>query len=224
MRRDTRLTITLLGALAILGWAWALWLLVRPAGSASEVPPSAERWLVAYTAPSGVPHQVDHRLVPALAALASVSEGAQLVNGLAVSGTVVLYAALPLDEGAASYDLRAEVIALHPDLIGADPRTPAALLAHEAQHAWDEYSGRTAEEEQRLGLVGACVAGEERATRVELAVWERLVGPAGKAVPASGYEETINAALAEYRAGAEGFWAVATAEHRSFCEARAVGQ
>jgi hypothetical protein len=215
MRGDTRA--------AFLGWAWALWLLVRPVASPDLGPASAERWLLPYTAPSGVPLQVDRRLVTALDALVSVSEGAQLVNGLAASGTVVLYAALPLDEGAASYDLRADVIALHPDLIGADPRTLAALLAHEAQHAWDEYSGRTADEEQRLGLVGACVAGEERATRVELEVWARLVGPEGKAPPENGYEETVNAALAEYRSGAEGFWAVATAEHRSFCEARAAG-
>jgi hypothetical protein len=140
MRSDTRAVFLLVGALALLGWASALWLVVRPAAP-SEAPADAERWLVAYTAPSGVPQRLDRRLVPALSLLTSLDAGRPLMDTLAASGTVVLFGVQPLDEGAAFYDLTADLILVHPDLVGADPRALAALIAPEAQHAWDEYRG-----------------------------------------------------------------------------------
>jgi hypothetical protein len=66
MRTDTRAVVLLLGCLALLGWTWALWLLVRPTPVSYLAPASAERWLVAYTATSGAPLQIDRRFVSAL--------------------------------------------------------------------------------------------------------------------------------------------------------------
>jgi hypothetical protein len=150
--------------------------------------------------------------VPALDALASVTEGAQLVNGLAASGTVVLFGVAPLGEGLGFYDTGSNVIVLHPDLVDADPPALAALLAHEAQHAWDEHSGVTADEQQRLAASRACAAGEDRARRAELDVWRRLVGLAGKQPAAHPYEEELNADLAMFQEGSGWYWITVSAQ------------
>jgi hypothetical protein len=215
MGSDTRATIILLGALALLGWAWAGWLMVRPAPASDLARSSAERWLVAYAAPSGVPLPVDRRLVPALAALASVTEGAQLVNGLAASGTVVLIGLASLAEGLGFYDTATNDIALHPALVDADPRALAALLAHEAQHAWDDFTGVTASR--------ACAAGEIGPAVPNLEMWRRLVGAQGKHPAAHLYEEELNADLAMYREGSGWYWITISAQHLDECEARALG-
>jgi hypothetical protein len=46
MQSNRRTAFLLLGAFAILGWAWPLWLLVRPAPASDVASATAERWLV----------------------------------------------------------------------------------------------------------------------------------------------------------------------------------
>jgi hypothetical protein len=64
-------------------------------------------------------------------------------------------------------------------------------------------------------------AGHAKSRRVELAVWERLVGPGGKVSATHSYEEELNADLATNQQGAEGYWTLARMQQRQECGERA---
>jgi hypothetical protein len=113
----------------------------------------------------------------------------------------------------AHYDADARVMVVAVSLAGADPRTLAALISHEAVHARDTQAGQGQAPTRATG--GACFAGEAEAMRTELAVWQELFGPQGKAPAEHAYEREQNTALARYLSAPDRYWdRVATAYAR----------
>ena len=75
------------------------------------------------------------------------------------------------------------MILVQPALAWIDPRTLAALLAHEACHAEADLSGMLKADEEALGVVAACYLDEQRASLAELSVWLTVYGRGGRADP-----------------------------------------
>jgi hypothetical protein len=128
-----------------------------------------------------------------------------------------MFAAHPMGELFARFDLLGDTILVHPWLQGANSRTLAALLAHEAQHAWDLWRGVAFEDEERVGAAEACTRSEQRANRVELQVWEHFMGTSGKESPENPYEQQLNEELERYRAGMQDYWTNMHEEHMRSC-------
>src|SRR3712207_6110291 len=103
-----------------------LWLLFIPALAMAQVLP--------VPVPAGGTVLAHAALAPGLGVLAQLEEGRPLVAAL-VRGEVRVEVAIGPIERWAEYDHERRAIQVHPSLIGADLRTVAALLAHEATHA-----------------------------------------------------------------------------------------
>jgi hypothetical protein len=182
---------------ALLGLGLSLGLFHPAAAHSSRQSGADTRWLVAYTSPSGTPLQADERLVPALDVLAPLDEGRPLLDALAQGRVLVLFAADTLDEGYAFYDDLLRLIAIDPGLQAIDPRALAALVAREAAQAQRDLDGSARTDAIVRGDVEACIRDELAATRAELEVWHRLVGPGGLGAAQHPYEVRLNDALAE---------------------------
>jgi len=172
--------------------------------------------LTPYTAPSGGTVTVDGRLIPALNALAQLDVGRPLIDGLANANVVLFIMAEP--QGIwGHYDSAARVIGVDRSLAGADPRSIATLLAHEATHALDDSAGMVAQTAQQVGDSGACYADEYQATVTEMQVWQQFFGPQGKPPPLTAFERQENADLMRYLRAPQGFAARLMAQYTSEC-------
>jgi hypothetical protein len=185
-----------------------------PPRQALSAPSAAAQWLSPFAVPGGGIIHAEPALHPALAILAGLDVGPALLAALAHDDVFVEFD--DLDEWA-HYSPPARAIRIDATLENADPRSLAALLAHEASHARADLDGTTRAEQRSLGAVEACVEGEHRATLTELHVWQVLFGPRGKSPPQNGYERLVNAQLAAYLASAATFRAVAPREHARQC-------
>jgi hypothetical protein len=172
--------------------------------------------LTPYSAPSGGTVTVDGRLIPALNALAQLDVGRPLLDGLA-QGNVLLFIMAEPQGIWGHYDGTSHVIGVDRSLAGADPRTLATLLAHEAAHALDDTAGMVAQMTQRAGDSGACYADEYQATVTEMQVWQQFFGSQGKPPPLSAFERQENADLARYLRAPQGFTARLMAQYTSEC-------
>src|SRR5207248_7313399 len=111
--------------------------------------------------------------MPVLDLLATLDSGAELLDDLAEGSILVVLGSRPFEELRALYDADAGAVVIDPALLVADPRTLAALLAHEAMHAHDDLYGDQDDADGRLGRVRGCVLGELRARLAELQVWQQ---------------------------------------------------
>jgi hypothetical protein len=192
---------------ALLG-LWLTFSVASPQPAAARPLPQAgaeTRWLVAYTSPGGAQFQVDERLVPALDLLARLDEGRFLLDAPAQGRVLVIFAADDLDEMYSSYDETLRLIAIDPGLREIDPRALAPLLAHEASHARRDLEGTVKTDAITRGEVEACIRDEIAATRAELEVFHRLVGPEGLTAARHPYEVQLDDDLAESLVAAEPF-------------------
>ena len=80
-----------------------------------------------------------------------------------------------------------------------DPRTLAAVIAHEATHARDAVNGYLAS-----GGATACIDSEIRAFRVSAEVWLALFGPSGKADAQGELERQMNLIADRYARDPQG--------------------
>jgi hypothetical protein len=172
--------------------------------------------LTPYIAPAGGTVTVDGRLIPALNALAQLEVGRPLIDGLA-QGNVVLFVMAEPQGIWGHYDSAARVIGVERSLAGADPRSLATLLAHEATHALDDLAGMVTQTAQQVGDSGACYADEYQATVTEMQVWQQFFGPQGKPPPLSAFERQENADLGRYLRAPQGFAARLMAQYTSEC-------
>jgi len=171
--------------------------------------------LTQYTTPNGSTATVDARAAPGLDVLAQLDVGRPLVDVLARGVPVFV-----MDEPNsvwAHYDGDARVIGVDTSLAGADPRTLAALLAHEATHAQDDLDGLVGQSARRVGNSGACYEDEYRASVTELNVWQQLYGPSGRQPAQNRYERQTNADLLRYQRTPDRYAARLVAEYTSEC-------
>ncbi len=154
--------------------------------------------LVPYATPSAGTTRVDARLVAGLDVLAGVDDGRPLVDTLARANVVVFMAPEPSGIWA-HYDTGARIIVVDSTLAGADARTLATLISHEATHARGDYDDLVRQEARTIGAANACYADELRASIAELRVWQQLHGPRGKAAPRHAYEHQANRELLSYQ-------------------------
>lgn len=171
--------------------------------------------LVPYTTPSGDTARVDARATPALDVLAQLDAGRSLVDTLA-RGVVVFVMDEP-NAVWAHYDGDARVIGVDTSLADVDPRTLAALLAHEATHALDDLDGLVSQSARRLGASGACYEDEYRASVAELNVWQQLYGSGGRQPARHPYERQTNSDLARFQRTPERYAARLVSEYTSEC-------
>jgi hypothetical protein len=170
--------------------------------------------LATYTTPSGATVRVDARLVAGLDVLRQLAAGRELLEALGRGGVSVAMAPEPLGVWA-HYDADARLMIVDVSLAGADPRTLAALISHEAVHARDTQAGQRQAPTRATG--GACFAGEAEAMRTELAVWQELFGPQGKAPAEHAYEREQNTALARNLSAPDRYWDRVAAAYARVC-------
>jgi hypothetical protein len=99
--------------------------------------------------PGGATLLAEAALASGLILLAQLDDGRPLVAALAQGGVHIEVGTPPL-LGWGEYQNDRRAILVHPSLVGADPRTLAALLAHEATHAQGDLDGTVAAEERAL--------------------------------------------------------------------------
>ena len=159
--------------------------------------------LITYTAPAGGTLRVDGRLVGGLDVLARLASGAPLVDALASGGVTVILAAEPPGVWA-HYDAAARQVTIDQSFWGADPRTVAALLGHEAVHVRDANRQQTGT--QARATANSCYAEEYQAVVTELRIWQELHGPGGMTAPTHAYEREQNWELARYLQAPARYW------------------
>ena len=87
----------------------------------------------------------------------------------------------------ARYSVGSHTIEIDSRWQDADPRTLAAVIAHEAVHAHDAVSGYLAS-----GGASACIDSEVRAFATSAQVWTEEFGPGGKPDPGNDLERQLN--------------------------------
>src|SRR5262249_31644536 len=105
----------------------ACWLVATPLGARGQ-----DAALAPSTTSNGGTVLADARLHAALDRLARLPEGAVL-DRLAAAGVRIEVGAVPADDWAASFLTEGRIV-VNPDVLGADPRAIAALIAHAATH------------------------------------------------------------------------------------------
>lgn len=117
--------------------------------------------------------------------------------------------------GAASQEHRA--LLLDSRLAGQDPKNLGAVLAHEAQHAYDfaAFGGDQSEDE--------CYALEVRGFLVGAAIWQGWYGPNGKPEPANDFERAQNGLLTAARTNPARFVQSIYNAYRDQCAGRGAG-
>jgi hypothetical protein len=174
--------------------------------------------LVAVPAPDGTPIEADPALRPGLEVLASLDEGAALVQAFA-DGGVRLLLAPEADLGRlALYQPGRRTVTVATEIAHMAPGTVATLLAHEGAHVRRYVSGRLAEAVRELGIIEACHADELRATLVELTIWQTLHPTDGKAEPETDYEDWLNVELAAVRRNPDRYPADVREWYADLCE------
>lgn len=215
-RAGSRLALFMIWCLVILGWAFAGWLLLHP----GHLPPAfhpPNRWLTVHEAPTGGVVQVDARLIPALNALRRLDDGHVLLDHIADTDVVLLVGIDGTDDFYAQYRPDPGVIFVGPELQHADPRTLAALLAHELTHARRDLHSDLAADERAMGSEAACAADEHAANLAELGIWQALYGPQWKTEPVLDYERQVNSEQQRYLRAPEQFAAGAARRHAGRC-------
>jgi endonuclease YncB( thermonuclease family) len=134
--------------------------------------------LVSYITPGGRSLVVDRRLVPSVDVLVRTDIGRPLVETMARAGIPLFMAPQPGNSWA-FYVPAARVIWVHPSLEGADPRTIATVVAHEAVHAKDHYEGRLREEISTDLDEANCFASEVEAFTVGFGLYRQFFGDEG---------------------------------------------
>lgn len=112
--------------------------------------------------------------------------------------------------GTTATDYRA--ILLDNGLLASAPRNGSRVLAHEAQHAFDNTTQGAATN------AGECYAIEARGLLTEAAIWQGWYGPGGKPLPANDFERNGNAILASIRADPTGFATAVRTLYADDCE------
>jgi hypothetical protein len=178
--------------------------------------------MVAYTTPNGGQLQVDRRLIPALDLLAGLDLARPLLNDLARGGVPVFMAPeRPEIEAWAHFDRRSNDIWVHTSLTGADPRTVAVVLAHEATHAQDRLEGRIdADRITTDAQARACYDTEVRAFSNELTIWSQLFGDEGKSPELHRVERQNNILLGNYGTSRDDLYDYIHRLYRGQCRVR----
>jgi hypothetical protein len=152
-----------------------------------------------YVAPGGGEVFTDRRLVRALDELARIEAGRPLLDNMAAHNIPAFMVPDLYVQGAwAVFDLSSSVVSIEASLAGADPRTVAAVVAHEFSHAWDFRTGLSREEVRTLGEEEACVQTELRAFTLETQLWLQWWGPEGKLPVRNSSELYSNDLLEQY--------------------------
>jgi len=149
----------------------ACWLVATPLGARGQ-----DAALAPYTTSNAGTLLADARLHAALQRLASLQEGAML-DGLAAAGVRIEVGAVPADDWAASFLTEGRIV-VNPDVLGADPRAIAALIAHEATHMHHWADGTYSRLVTEFGRREGCAREETEGALVEQRVWSALVGDA----------------------------------------------
>jgi hypothetical protein len=108
------------------------------------------------------------------------------------------FGSLPRQLGAAFFT-RGRRVVVNERYRTASPLALAALLAHEARHVLDVFSGEDVRSPE------GCYAAEARAFEVQAAVWQALTGSGGKFPPADDLERHLNDVLRLRQADPERF-------------------
>jgi hypothetical protein len=206
----TRLPRALLGLLL----AAVLCTMLSPAAGAQQT--DSADGLVPYATPSAGTIRVDARLVPGLDVLGQLELGRPLVDALARGGVTVVLAAEPPGVWA-HYDPGARTVTVDRSFWGADPRTLATLLSHEATHVQNHQDGGLVVQMRASGAASECYTDEYQATVTELRVWQELFGPRGKGPAEHAYEREQNRELARYLGAPDGYWARLVADYAPVC-------
>jgi hypothetical protein len=108
--------------------------------------------------------------------IAAASNASSLISNLVAQKIPVGVASLPGAWGATSVNpqTRAISVVIDPSLLGTDPHDAAAVLVHEATHAFN------ATHLADFGTSTGCFTSELQATRNDLAFWNQQFGPSGK--------------------------------------------
>ena len=190
--------------------------LLSPMGASpawAQSPPQGNG-LTVYVSPSGATVRVDARLVPSLDVLRQLEEGRRLLDALAQGGVTARLATEP-PRVWAHFDTDAREIVINESLAGADSRTIATLISHEAVHVQNTQTGQGQTPARATG--GGCYAEEVAAMRTELAVWQELFGPGGKVPAEHAYEREENTALARYLSAPDRYWDQVAATYARVC-------
>ncbi len=141
--------------------------------------------------PDVAPANIDPRLSVAYR-VAAASRFSSLIANVVAERIPVRVASLSGAFGAFSINQRTgqQIIVVSPTLLDADPNDAAAVLIHEATHAFD------AAHQPDFGTTQECFQTELRAKTNELAFWREQFGPDGKQPPLSIFERSENAQLA----------------------------
>ena len=127
-------------------------------------------------------------LARAQAVLGSEPAYVPLADALARYQVSLVFGSLPRQLGAAFFT-RARRVVVNERYRTSSPLALAALLAHEAQHVLDVFSGEDVRSPE------GCYAAEARAFEVQAAVWQAFTGPGGKFPPADDLERHLNDVL-----------------------------
>jgi hypothetical protein len=146
--------------------------------------------------------------------LRQFEDGRGLLDALAQGGVTVTLAAEP-PRVWAHYDTAARQVVIDHSLAGADPRTVAGLLSHEAVHVRDTQVGQGQSPARATG--GGCYAEEVAAMQTELQVWQTLFGAQGKVPAEHAYEREQNTALARYLSAPDRYWDMLAATYARVC-------
>jgi hypothetical protein len=133
--------------------------------------------------PDAAPSNFDPRWSAAYQ-IAAASNASSLIANLVNRKIPVSTGTLPGAWGATSVDPQTGAIAITIDssLLGTDPRDAAAVLVHEATHAYN--ATHLADFETSAG----CFTSEYQATLNDLAFWNQQFGPGGKQPPTDQFE------------------------------------
>ncbi len=141
--------------------------------------------------PDVAPANIDPRLSVAYR-IAAASRFSSLVSNVVAERIPVRVASLPGAFGAFSINQRTgqQTILVSAALLDADPSDAAAVLIHEATHAFD------ASHQPEFGTTQGCFQTELRAKTNDLAFWREQFGPDGKQPALNAFERSENAQLA----------------------------
>lgn len=137
------------------------------------------------------PANVDPRLSVAYR-IAAGSQFANLIANVVEQRIPVRLASIPGALGAFSINRRTgqKIIIVSPTLLDADPNDAAAVLIHEATHAFDSAH------QPNFSTTQGCFQTELRAKTNDLAFWREQFGPDGKQPALNAFERSENAQLA----------------------------
>ena len=151
---------------------------------------------------------VDDALGQPLDLLAANAAGHELAAALRSAGVQVSFEEVP---AIALFTPIRLSVAINSSWRGADPKTLAAVLAHEASHLADYLGGVD------MRSPTGCYRTEYAAFEAQAQVWRAFYGPDGKAQPTTFLDLELNRILTEITQNAHGFAASIAATYRQEC-------